>query len=172
MATAATATAVSAPIHTACSQQQLRLAGTAHHRALHGAFKPLQVSCRAQLQQHRQQQIAAVASQHHAAVHSSVHNTRPKKTALAAAASSSSAGAGAQPDDDAAGGAPWVTKVVLPIALVLMVCNMDRICLSVAILPMAKEYGWPASVQVRDDTGSNNKHAGKIGLLNCVKSVS
>ena len=25
---------------------------------------------------------------------------------------------------------------------------MDRICMSVAILPMAKEFGWPASVQV------------------------
>jgi ACS family sodium-dependent inorganic phosphate cotransporter/ACS family sodium-dependent inorganic phosphate cotransporter-like MFS transporter 9 len=39
--------------------------------------------------------------------------------------------------------------VVLPTALVLLVCNMDRICLSVAILPMAQEYGWPATVQVR-----------------------
>jgi hypothetical protein len=39
--------------------------------------------------------------------------------------------------------------VVLPLALVLLVCNMDRICLSVAILPMAQEFGWPATVQVR-----------------------
>jgi hypothetical protein len=39
--------------------------------------------------------------------------------------------------------------VVLPTALVLLVCNMDRICLSVAILPMSQEYGWPATVQVR-----------------------
>jgi hypothetical protein len=37
---------------------------------------------------------------------------------------------------------------VLPLALVLLVCNMDRICLSVAILPMAQEFGWPATVQV------------------------
>lgn len=46
------------------------------------------------------------------------------------------------------GGSSWLTSVVLPLALVLLVCNMDRICLSVAILPMAQEFGWPATVQV------------------------
>lgn len=48
----------------------------------------------------------------------------------------------------AAGGSAWFTRVVLPLALVLLVCNMDRICLSVAILPLAQEFGWPATVQV------------------------
>lgn len=43
--------------------------------------------------------------------------------------------------------ASWLVRVVLPLAAVLMVCNMDRICLSVAILPMAQQYGWPASMQ-------------------------
>jgi hypothetical protein len=62
------------------------------------------------------------------------------------AAAASAAGAGAQPDSS---DGSWFTKVVLPTALVLLVCNMDRICLSVAILPMAQEYGWPATVQVR-----------------------
>ncbi|GBF90924.1 anion transporter, chloroplastic-like [Raphidocelis subcapitata] len=38
-------------------------------------------------------------------------------------------------------------RVVLPTALALLVCNMDRICLSVAILPMSLEFGWPASLQ-------------------------
>jgi len=47
-----------------------------------------------------------------------------------------------------ADGSSWFTRVVLPLALVLLVCNMDRICLSVAILPMAQEFGWPATVQV------------------------
>jgi hypothetical protein len=36
------------------------------------------------------------------------------------------------------------------------VCNMDRICLSVAILPMSREFGWPASLQVR------RSHAGPL----------
>lgn len=40
-------------------------------------------------------------------------------------------------------------KIVGPTALALLLCNMDRICMSVAILPMAKEFGWPASVQVQ-----------------------
>jgi predicted MFS family arabinose efflux permease len=37
--------------------------------------------------------------------------------------------------------------VVLPTALALLVCNMDRICLSVAILPMSRELGWQPSFQ-------------------------
>jgi hypothetical protein len=65
-------------------------------------------------------------------------------------ASASAAGSAAQPDASSDGS--WFTKVVLPTALVLLVCNMDRICLSVAILPMAQEYGWPASVQVSSTT--------------------
>lgn len=40
-------------------------------------------------------------------------------------------------------------KVVLPTAFALMLCNMDRMCLSVAIMPMSLEFGWPASLQVR-----------------------
>ena len=28
-----------------------------------------------------------------------------------------------------------------------MLCNMDRICMSVAILPMSQELGWAPSVQ-------------------------
>lgn len=42
---------------------------------------------------------------------------------------------------------PFV-NVVLPTAFALLVCNMDRICLSVAILPMSAEFGWPATMQV------------------------
>jgi len=63
----------------------------------------------------------------------------------ASASSGAAAAAGAQPAGE---GSSWFTRVVLPTALVLLVCNMDRICLSVAILPMAQEYGWPATVQV------------------------
>lgn len=40
-------------------------------------------------------------------------------------------------------------RLVGPTGLALLLCNMDRICMSVAILPMAKEFGWPAGVQVR-----------------------
>lgn len=38
-------------------------------------------------------------------------------------------------------------RIVGPTALALLLCNMDRICMSVAILPMAKEFGWPPGVQ-------------------------
>lgn len=38
-------------------------------------------------------------------------------------------------------------RVVLPTALALLVCNMDRICLSVAVLPMSRELGWQPSFQ-------------------------
>lgn len=41
---------------------------------------------------------------------------------------------------------PFLT-VVLPTALTLLLCNMDRICLSVAILPMSREFGWHPSFQ-------------------------
>ncbi len=45
-----------------------------------------------------------------------------------------------------AGEAFW--KVVLPTAFALVLCNMDRICMAVAIIPMAKEFGWAPGVQV------------------------
>eukprot|EP00803_Ostreobium_quekettii_P009326 evm.model.scf_2050.1 EVM.evm.TU.scf_2050.1 scf_2050:7752-15159(+) len=38
-------------------------------------------------------------------------------------------------------------RVVAPTALVLLLCNMDRVCMSVAILPMVQQFGWSASVQ-------------------------
>jgi hypothetical protein len=41
-------------------------------------------------------------------------------------------------------------RVVFPTALALMLCNMDRIVMSVAILPMATEFGWAPGVQVGD----------------------
>ena len=37
--------------------------------------------------------------------------------------------------------------MVLPTALVLLLCNIDRICMSVAILPLAKEMSWAPSIQ-------------------------
>lgn len=47
-------------------------------------------------------------------------------------------------------------RVVLPTALTLLVCNMDRICLSIAILPMSQEFGWSASLQVCRAACPNN----------------
>eukprot|EP01025_Chloroclados_australasicus_P039277 TRINITY_DN4059_c0_g2_i1.p1 TRINITY_DN4059_c0_g2~~TRINITY_DN4059_c0_g2_i1.p1 ORF type:complete len:491 (+),score=64.78 TRINITY_DN4059_c0_g2_i1:26-1474(+) len=38
-------------------------------------------------------------------------------------------------------------RVVFPTALSLLLCNMDRICLSVAILPMSQQFQWTESVQ-------------------------
>jgi len=49
-------------------------------------------------------------------------------------------------DGKAFTGNPFL-RVVLPTALALLLCNMDRICLSVAIIPMSAEFGWPASLQ-------------------------
>eukprot|EP00882_Tetradesmus_deserticola_P008672 GHRQ01009143.1.p1 GENE.GHRQ01009143.1~~GHRQ01009143.1.p1 ORF type:complete len:177 (+),score=52.47 GHRQ01009143.1:288-818(+) len=63
------------------------------------------------------------------------------------ACASAAAAPGAGGSDAAAADASWFSRVVLPLALVLLVCNMDRICLSVAILPMAQQFGWPATVQ-------------------------
>lgn len=45
-------------------------------------------------------------------------------------------------------GGPYFWRVVIPTALVMLVCNMDRICMSVAVLPMAKLFEWSPSVQV------------------------
>ena len=39
-------------------------------------------------------------------------------------------------------------RVVLPTALALLLCNLDRICLAVAIIPMSGEFGWHESLQV------------------------
>lgn len=38
-------------------------------------------------------------------------------------------------------------RVVLPTALALLVCNMDRICLAVAIVPLAAELQWSIATQ-------------------------
>ena len=38
-------------------------------------------------------------------------------------------------------------RVVGPTALALLLCNMDRIVMSVAIVPMAQEFGWSPSIQ-------------------------
>lgn len=38
-------------------------------------------------------------------------------------------------------------SVVFPTALTLMLCNMDRIFMAVAVIPMAKEFGWPLGLQ-------------------------
>jgi len=38
-------------------------------------------------------------------------------------------------------------RTVAPTALALMLCNMDRICLSVAMVPIAQQLGWAEGVQ-------------------------
>jgi hypothetical protein len=112
----------------------------------------------------RQECPAAAAStaQHVGAIGTKVRGCCSYTAAAAAAAAAArsrrvaakAAGAGALSGDGAGGGAQQPAigdafrRVVLPTALALMVCNMDRICMSVAILPMSKEFGWPASLQV------------------------
>ena len=41
------------------------------------------------------------------------------------------------------------TRLTIPLALTLALCNMDRIVLSVAMLAIAKEYGFTLTQQVR-----------------------
>ncbi len=36
---------------------------------------------------------------------------------------------------------------MFPTALALLLCNMDRIVMSVAILPMSAEFGWAPGMQ-------------------------
>lgn len=43
---------------------------------------------------------------------------------------------------------PYFWRIVAPTALVMLVCNMDRICMSVAVLPMSNVFEWSPSVQV------------------------
>lgn len=54
-------------------------------------------------------------------------------------------------------------RVVFPTALALLLCNMDRIVMSVAIVPMAAEYGWAPSIQVR--LGPRPSHSKKKSKL-------
>eukprot|EP00892_Ulva_mutabilis_P007198 jgi/Ulvmu1/4850/UM020_0136.1 len=57
-----------------------------------------------------------------------------------------SSAAGEVPSTNSNSG-PYFWRVVLPTALVMLVCNMDRICMSVAVLPMSKLFEWSPSVQ-------------------------
>lgn len=45
---------------------------------------------------------------------------------------------------------------MLPTSLVLLVCNMDRICLSVVMMAISKDFGWAegtqASIMDRNNT--------------------
>lgn len=120
--------------HAAWSSQPHRARPAAHSSWFQHQVAP---SCAAA---HLHGKHLAVPWQQHCQHHQQQH----RSSVVAAAAA---AGAAGQSDADSSGS--WFTKVVLPTALVLLVCNMDRICLSVAILPMAQEYGWPATVQVR-----------------------
>jgi len=38
-------------------------------------------------------------------------------------------------------------RIVVPTGLALLLCNMDRICMSVAVMPMSATFGWSPKVQ-------------------------
>ena len=67
--------------------------------------------------------------------------------AAAAAAAAAASAAGQAGDDGSQQQQQAFLRVVLPTALALMLCNMDRICLSVAMVPIAAELGWGTGVQ-------------------------
>jgi MFS family permease len=66
---------------------------------------------------------------------------RRRPPALARAVAAAAAAAPAAPADRA------FVRTVVPTALALALCNMDRMCLSVAMLPIAREMAWPEGVQ-------------------------
>ena len=47
---------------------------------------------------------------------------------------------------------------MFPTALALLLCNMDRIVMSVAILPMSAEFGWAPGMQVRRLCEPSSQH--------------
>lgn len=67
-----------------------------------------------------------------------------ESTSRTAATADSAAQAPAVPDRSD-GKHFW--RVVLPTGLTMLLCNMDRICMSIAIMPMAEQFGWSPSVQ-------------------------
>ena len=71
---------------------------------------------------------------------------RPARPARPAVPAPPSAVPPASADELPAGTA--FTRVVAPSALALALCNIDRICLAVAIVPIAAEFGWGPAVQV------------------------
>jgi len=61
-------------------------------------------------------------------------------------------------------GASSFTRVVAPSALALALCNIDRICLAVAIVPLAAQFGWGPAVQVRESgAGVAVEGMGRVG---------
>lgn len=51
--------------------------------------------------------------------------------------------------DASAGGCPARYRVILLAALAVFICYMDRVVISVAIIPMAEDFGWSAEEQGR-----------------------
>lgn len=68
--------------------------------------------------------------------------TRSRSRTGVVIAASAAPAAAAAPDDRAVF---W--RTVGPTALALLLCNMDRICLSVAMVPLAAELGWAPGMQ-------------------------
>ena len=56
-------------------------------------------------------------------------------------------------------------QVVLPTALVLTLCNMDRICMAVAMPAIAREMSWAPSTQARTRADKSCWLAGGLALL-------
>jgi hypothetical protein len=81
-----------------------------------------------------------------------LHDCHCRRTGCQAAASEGFPSA-SRPANNGGGINPFL-RVVLPTALALLLCNMDRICLSVAIIPMSREFGWPESLQVGRSRGA------------------
>mmetsp|Transcript_50811 Transcript_50811/g.94649 ORF Transcript_50811/g.94649 Transcript_50811/m.94649 type:complete len:457 (+) Transcript_50811:40-1410(+) len=61
--------------------------------------------------------------------------------------SSVSASSVSSVDDDPPFGMSQQTSVVVGCAFSLLLCNMCRVCMSIAIMPMSEQFGWSSSVQ-------------------------
>ncbi len=140
----APACAAAASAQMLCTMWQPRAPqATARQRCPHSA-SPLY--SRSPLRPHRTRLLstdASLAARTDSAPQSPLNVRHPARRVGCAAASNASASGGDPQSQDYN---PFL-RVVAPTALALLLCNMDRICLSVAIIPMSAEFGWPASMQ-------------------------
>lgn len=81
----------------------------------------------------------SLVSEHARSCSHFVRHSRASKTRASATAT--------LPTDGPAEDTKYFWRIVIPTAVCLLLCNMDRICMSVAVLPMSKELGWSPSIQ-------------------------
>eukprot|EP00899_Mesostigma_viride_P006411 jgi/Mesvir1/15771/Mv03340-RA.1 len=101
---------------------------------------------------HRSGGLTLLATRNASCLQWSARGNRKSTPTLCKSSNGSTGAAGSEPSaassttsvSAAVSSAPPVVPLT---ALMLLLCNMDRICMSVAILPMAAEFGWGEAAQ-------------------------